>query len=479
MSARVLVVDDILPNVKLLEAKLSSEYYDVVTAASGSEALDKVKSESPDIILLDVMMPGMDGFEVCRAIKNSPDTAHIPVVMVTALTDSEDRVHGLEAGADDFLSKPVNDTALMARVRSLVRLKMTIDEWRVRENTANQFGVVSENSNVMEQPYEEATVLVVEDQSFETDKMRDILRRDRHDVRLVASGAEAMEQVAKQDFDLIIVSLNLEEEDGLRLCSHLRTRDNIRSVPILMVGTDEDLPKIAHGLEIGAHDYIIRPVDRNELLARARTQIRRKRFQESLRSNYEFSLSMALTDPLTGLYNRRYLEVHLQKLLRKNEDNRKLLAVLMMDIDYFKKVNDTHGHGVGDEILKEFARRLERNLRSFDLVARLGGEEFVAILPDITPELSYQIAERLRGAIGEEPFACSVPDGTIQVTTSVGGALIDYGSHSTQSVLDRADKCLYAAKDRGRNCTVFENVGKLDPEQFKSARRRALGGEEI
>ncbi len=137
MSARILVVDDILPNVKLLEAKLSSEYYDVLTATSGEEALQKVAQDSPDIILLDVMMPGMDGFEVCRRIKTNPAYAHIPVVMVTALTDNTDKVRGLEAGADDFLSKPVNDTALMARVRSLVRLKMTVDEWRVRENTAN------------------------------------------------------------------------------------------------------------------------------------------------------------------------------------------------------------------------------------------------------------------------------------------------------------------------------------------------------
>ena len=127
MSARVLVVDDILPNVKLLEAKLASEYYDVLTATNGMDALEKVASQSPDIVLLDVMMPGMDGFEVCARIKADPSTAHIPVVMVTALTDTADRIKGLEAGADDFLSKPLNDIALMSRVRSLVRLKMTVD----------------------------------------------------------------------------------------------------------------------------------------------------------------------------------------------------------------------------------------------------------------------------------------------------------------------------------------------------------------
>ena len=168
MSARVMVVDDILPNVKLLEAKLASEYYDVITATSGKEALEKIKSSNPDLVLLDVMMPEMDGFQVCQAIKSEPETSHIPVVMVTALTDAEDKVRGLDAGADDFLSKPINDTALMARVRSLVRLKMALDEWRVRENTANQLGVVEESmTSVMEQSVDGATVLVVEDKDFE------------------------------------------------------------------------------------------------------------------------------------------------------------------------------------------------------------------------------------------------------------------------------------------------------------------------
>ena len=466
MSARVLVVDDILPNVKLLEAKLSSEYYDVLTATSGDEALRKVDNDSPDIILLDVMMPGMDGFEVCRRIKDNPAHAHIPVVMVTALTDSEDKVRGLEAGADDFLSKPVNDTALMARVRSLVRLKMTVDEWRARETTASQLGVVDQQASVMNEPVINARVLMIEDQNFEADKIAETLHRDNDTVIPVESGMKAMEYASQHDFDLLVVSLNLKREDGLRLCSHLRSNERTRSVPILMISSEEDLDKVAHGLEIGAHDYIMRPVDRNEFLARARTQIRRKRFQERLRANYEVSLSMALTDSLTGLYNRRYLEVHMQKLLQKNQESKKNLCVLLLDIDHFKAVNDKYGHGVGDEVLKTFAFRLQDNLRSFDLVARLGGEEFVAILPDTTDDLAQFVAERLRRSISDKPIRCKAPEGQLHVTTSIGGAIIQPGEHTVVEVLSRADKMLYDAKNGGRNCTVFENYGKLDPEKF-------------
>ncbi len=466
MSARVLVVDDIMPNVKLLEVKLSSEYYDVLTATGGEEALRKVETESPDIVLLDVMMPGMDGFEVCERIKKNAGTAHIPVVMVTALTDTEDRVRGLEAGADDFLSKPVNDTALMARVRSLVRLKMTVDEWRVRENTASHLGVVDDNSSVMDEPVEKARVLIVEDQSFETEKFINVLKQDEDITIPVASGAEAMDHIVTDRFDLMIISINLRNEDGLRLCSHLRSNERTRSTPILMVAEEDDLQKVAHGLEIGAHDYIMRPVDRNEFLARCRTQIRRKRFQERLRSNYEISLSMALTDPLTGLYNRRYLEVHLQKLLNTNETRRKKLGLLMLDIDHFKIVNDTYGHNVGDEVLKEYSQRLADSVRSFDLVSRLGGEEFVILLPDVTPGRAHSIAERLRTAIADTPFKCDVPGGRLDVTTSIGGAIIESGGHTSTEVLKRADDALYEAKNNGRNCVVFEGTGKLDPEEY-------------
>lgn len=477
MSARVLVVDDILPNVKLLEAKLHGEYYEVVTASSGEEALRKIVEHSPDLVLLDVMMPGMDGFEVCRRIKANPQVAHIPVVMVTALTDTEDRVRGLESGADDFLSKPVNDIALMARVRSLVRLKMTIDEWRARETTASQLGVVDENSSVMTQPVDGARVLLIEDMAFEVNKIRETLQRDSDILIQADSGMAALQHINQNDFDLIIVSLNLKNEDGLRFCSHLRSNEKTRNSPIIMLGNEEDLPKIAHGLEIGAHDYIMRPVDRNELLARVRTQVRRKRFQERLRANYEISLSMALTDALTGLYNRRYFEVHLQKMLQNTQSQKKTMGLLYMDIDHFKSINDKYGHNVGDEILKTFAQRIKDSLRSFDLVARLGGEEFIAIMPDVTPDLAYSISERLRRAVAEKPFACSAPEGQIDVTCSFGGLVLEGDAIDPAQYLEiikRSDEQLYQAKHNGRNVVYFETKGRLNPDEFKLEERKFL-----
>lgn len=466
MSARVLVVDDILPNVKLLEAKLSSEYFDVVTALNGQDALQLAEEKSPDIVLLDIMMPGMDGFEVCERLKANPKTAHIPVVMVTALTDATDRVRGLEAGADDFLSKPLNDTALMARVRSLVRLKMTIDEWRIRENTASQFGVMSGVDTQMAEESGNAKILVVEDKTFESDKFIETLQRDEDSVIPAVSGDQAIMLAQEHDFDLVTVSLNMDGEDGLRLISHLRSNERTRSIPILMVAMEEDMKRVAQGLEIGAHDYILRPVDRNELLARARTQVRRKRYQERLRENYEQSLNMALTDTLTGLFNRRYLNAHFEKILGNIARTQKPIGILMMDIDHFKSVNDTYGHQVGDEVLIEFSDRIAKRLRSFDLIARMGGEEFVAILPDITPQVAMQVSERLRQSIADEPFNVSAPEGHIRCSVSMGGVIIDDADIGVEQALKLADDCLYKAKEGGRNRSVFHNIGVVTPDMY-------------
>ncbi|WP_029014126.1 PleD family two-component system response regulator [Niveispirillum irakense] len=462
MSARVLVVDDVLPNVKLLAAKLTREYFDVVTANSGPEALERVKAQQPDIILLDVMMPGMDGFEVCERIRSDPATMHIPVVMVTALSDVSDRVRGLEAGADDFLTKPVNDVALFARVRSLVRLKMMMDEWRLRESTSGQLGMLVSTDSVQTQTSEGARVLVVEDSSIDLDKIGETLSRDRDHVVAADNCAAGLELALGQEFELIIVSLTLMREDGLRLCSQLRSHEQTRQIPILLLADETDMDRVAKGLELGANDYLIKPIDRNELLARARTQVRRKRYQDRLRANYEQSLSMALTDSLTGLFNRRYLSAHLPRLLDRSGGNAKPVATLLFDIDHFKVVNDSWGHGVGDEVLKEVATRASRNLRNFDLVARLGGEEFVVIMPDTDLAQAMMVAERLRRRIGNEPFTVNAPVGNISVTISIGVAVAD-GSptddgkpESGEQLLRRADTALYKAKRAGRNRVVAD-----------------------
>ncbi|MCP5433687.1 MAG: PleD family two-component system response regulator [Alphaproteobacteria bacterium] len=454
MSARVLVVDDVPANVKLLEAQLTAEYFEVATAYRGEQALEIVKNEPPDIVLLDVMMPGMDGFEVCRRLKGSPDTAHIPIVMVTALDQPADRVHGLEAGADDFLTKPVDELALMARVRSLVRLKMMTDELRMRQITGQSLGILDDPVVVgADDDQLKGHILVVEDRAPSARTIEETLGQ-RHEVKVESDVESALVQMRGADFDLFIVSLALEKADGLRLCSQIRSSERARNVPILALIQDNDTRKLARALEMGVNDYLVRPIDRNELTARVRTQLRRKRYADRLKQNLQLSLEMAITDQLTGLYNRRYLVSHLKTLLDNAVSTGKPMSFLILDIDFFKRVNDTYGHDVGDEVLAEFARRIALNTRGIDLACRYGGEEFVVAMPDTDLSFAYQIAERLRKDVEARPFWVSNASGGLQVTVSIGVTACEGASDTAEKLLKRADDALYRAKRDGRNRVV-------------------------
>ncbi len=456
MTARVLVVDDIKANVKLLEARLMAEYFQVITASNGPDALTICENGECDMVLLDVMMPGMDGFEICRRLKRSPNTAHLPVVMVTALDQPEDRVKGLDSGADDFLSKPVNDLALVTRVRSLVRLKLLTDELRLRASTGRDFGVeqlIDTRSEAAMRP--RGHLLVVDDKSSSYEKLVRLLSRE-HDVQVITAPQDALFQAAEGNFDCLILSMEIDDFDGLRLCSQLRSLERTRMMPIVIYCNSEDDQMIIRGLDIGVNDFLVRPFDQHELMARVRTQIRRKRYNDQLRNSVQETMELAIRDGLTGLHNRRYMDTHISSLFDKAVARRKPFSVIITDIDYFKAVNDNHGHIVGDEVLKEFSRRLQRNIRNIDLACRYGGEEFVVVMPDTDIAFARVVAERIRTEIAIHPFVVSNGAKQVPITISLGVASLSPGDKRADFLIKRADDALYAAKNAGRNRVMIE-----------------------
>jgi two-component system, cell cycle response regulator len=453
MTARVLVVDDVPANVKLLEARLSAEYFDVITAMSGEEALTICERAECDLVLLDVMMPDMDGFEVCRRLKTNPATHHIPVILVTALDQPSDRVRGLDAGADDFLTKPIPDPALIARVRSLARLKMTTDELRMRAVTSRDIGIESPEREAVADTGRGGRVLIVDDRLGSYERIAAVLAAEQT-VEVEANPNEALFRAADGSYDLLIVSLGLENFDALRLCSQIRSLDRTRNLPILAIAEPDNNARMIRGLEIGVSDYLMRPIDKNELLARARSQIRKRRYTERLRDNVQMSIEMAITDALTGLFNRRYMESHLATLIEQAILRGKPLTALVLDIDYFKSINDSHGHDAGDDVLREFALRIKRSIRGIDLACRYGGEEFVVIMPETDIAVAAMVAERLRRRIAADPFAIQQGARTIPVTISIGVAAIRGKEDNAASILKRADQALYQAKRGGRNRVV-------------------------
>lgn len=450
MVARILVVDDIEANVRMLSAKLTAEYYEVITALDGPTALALAAEEKPDIVLLDIMMPGMDGFEVCRRLKDDPLTRHIPVVLVTALDGRNDRIQGLECGADEFLNKPIDDVMLFSRVRSLTRLKLVIDELRQREASGRRMGVIAGAAARLAGTG--GRILIVDDNERQAQRLATELAIEHRPV--IETDPDKALLAARGPVDLMILNSTGRGFDGLRLAAQIRSDEITRHLPLLAIVDPDERPRMVKALELGINDILPKPIDPQELSARVRTQVKRKRYTDFLRNNLDQSLEAAVTDQLTGLHNRRYMASQLEALVARAAKGGEAASALLIDIDHFKKINDSFGHDVGDEVLREFAVRVASNVRAIDLPCRYGGEEFVVIMPDTPLAGAQRVAERIRLHVAGSPFRVAGGAELLSVTISIGVA-VSLGENDTpQALLKRADEALYEAKSTGRNKVI-------------------------
>lgn len=449
MTANVLVVDDIESNVKLLEAKLLGEYYTVFTANNGKDALDVLALNRIDIILLDAMMPNIDGFEICKRIKSNPYTIHIPVIMVTALSETEDRIKGLEAGADEFLTKPIDDTALFARVRSLARMKAVIDELKLRNTTNAELGgdVIEIKDN-----FSDSKILLVNDDIVQARNIHKMLLSLTPNIKII-SDINELEKDSEYTPDLVIISCQLEQGDPLRISVMLRSDAKFHDTVLILQAEEENTSIVIKGLELGINDYFTYQVDKNELLARIRTQLKRKHYQDTLRNDLELSVNLSIKDGLTGIFNRHYFDTHIKQIVKKSTDSKRPLCLLMCDIDHFKQVNDTYGHQAGDIVLKTIANVLKSIFRITDLVARYGGEEFAILLKDITIDEAMYIVQRARTRVESIDFKVKTQKDPIKKTISIGVTEYKIGE-SISDFIERTDKALYQAKEDGRNKVI-------------------------
>ncbi|MFC7552048.1 diguanylate cyclase [Pseudoroseomonas wenyumeiae] len=270
-------------------------------------------------------------------------------------------------------------------------MKQVLDAFRLRAETAQELGFTPEPQPSTNLAGAEA-LLVTEDVN-EAELLSSVLSGDGIQIRLASDPATAWSMLEDEQYDLALLSLSMEG-GGLRFASRLRAQAPTRDLPVLLIGDADQKDLILRGFDLGANDHVLRPVDPNELRARARNQIRRKRYQERLQAELNRSLEMAVTDGLTGLRNRRYITRHLEGLLRAGG-----VALLMLDVDRFKTVNDTYGHAAGDQVLQDVALRMRRHLRAVDVVARFGGEEFVVAMAGAGQEEALQVAERLRESL--------------------------------------------------------------------------------
>jgi two-component system, cell cycle response regulator len=453
---RILIVDDEPLNIKLLKGKLPEGKYETLSCTGGKEAVRIATREEPDLILLDIMMPDMDGFTVSRLLKENPSTREIPIILVTALDGLENKLKGLETGADEFLTKPVNTIELLSRINSLLRLKQYRERLTLRHQSQRSFSVTNGRADKSEESSNPARILIVEDDEKDCQIFKNFFKGRGYVLERAKSGEEALDLVLWKDFDLIILDVLLPGLDGFEICSRMKNAAQTRDIQIILATCLPDLTNKIKGIELGADDYLIKPVNARELQARTKVLLDKKRCMDLLRLNYESALNSAIYDGLTTLYNQAYFRKFFEQELKRAARQKYQVALIIMDVDNFKDINDSWGHLSGDHILSELGSVIKNNVRDIDLAARYGGDEFALVLPYAERDETIQVAERLRSAIVNRLFQLKNEAKALRLTVSIGIAFFPTNGSTPEEVIRNADQALYLAKQEGKNrCNVF------------------------
>ena len=455
-KSKILVVDDEPLNVKLLCAMIPSEQYETASAFSGDEALKIVRDFRPDLILLDIMMPGLNGYDLTRILKNNTESCDIPIVLITAFSGSEYEIKGLEAGADEFLNKPVNKTELLTRAKSLIRLRQYKEQIKSRTCSINSVTSNIDEKNCLDSAeLNLPTILIVEDNKIDAKLLQRYLHGEPYQIKFTSDGENAISRSQQERIDVILLDLLLPGKSGFDVCSALKEKESTQNIQIVAITGLSDLESKLKGIELGVDDYLIKPVNMHILRTRVKSLVKKKALLDRLCDKYEMAVHSAITDKLTGLYNRRYFDHFLDFEIKRSSRQKASLALLMMDIDNFKIINDTLGHLFGDKILNKLGDIIKSIIRETDLAARYGGEEFSIVMSNTGLEEATEIAERLRKAISEHNFDIT----NRPITVSIGIALYPSDSTSLQDLLSNADRALYRSKHEGKNrVCVYSNT---------------------
>ena len=456
MAGRILIVDAVATNRIVLKVKLSAACYETSFALEAATCLAEARTRTPDLILLASTLPDLDGGDLLRQLRGDPATRDIPVVIILPQADTEATLTALRAGADDVLARPLDDQVLLARLRGLLRAREGAQELAFGDAAREAVGFAEASEGFATQG---AIALVMERPETALRWRKDLAAHLSDRVVAMARDdalAEAAAGCSRAPDVYVIEAEPGAGSAGLRLLSDLRSRAGSRRSAICMVLPETSGPAAAIAFDLGADDLVSASVDPREMALRLRRLLVHKRRTDRMRATIEDGLRLAVIDPLTGLHNRRYALAQVGRIADAARVSPEGYAVLAIDLDRFKKVNDIWGHAAGDAVLVEVARRLSAGLRSTDLLARMGGEEFLVVLPDTGLAEARQIAERLCRSVESPPIALPAC-GTLAVTVSIGlavaGGLPDRGDGAApvSAIIDRADRALLTAKAGGRN----------------------------
>lgn len=481
MPAQILVVDDLLLSRMVLRVKLSAACYDVRQAATGAAALRHISEHAPALVLLDFNLPGATGLEICQQLRSTPATSSIPVILYSADQSRATRLQALAAGADDFLTKPIDDAYLMSRISALLRTRAVEKDYHAGSTPTLRHGLAEAASRF--QPASRVTLIRSSSILATTspEAWHDIatgLFNDACSLSALLSGSDTVQRP-----DVLLLAPEILEEQGLHVIAELRARASTCHIPVAALLDANTQTSPAMVLDLGAEMALRMPLDAQEVQLRLQTMIKRKHKADAMRQALGAELDLASRDPLTGLFNRRHAMSRLSDIVAAPpEEADRSYAILLIDLDNFKRVNDCFGHSAGDEVLIEASARMQDAIGPHNLLARYGGEEFLLLMPDADIAQAADMAENIRRQIAGRAYQLTTRNYCLQVTASVGVTVQTPTTpdapnsilERVRQVVDHADRALHIAKSTGRN-RVSVGDCSISPDCVPAARCARVG----
>jgi two-component system cell cycle response regulator len=447
--SKVLIIDDSEISAKHLSKQLAANYFDVVATKNADEALELIGADFFKVVIIDLVMPNIDCFELCSKIKNlSP---FLPIFTTSHIVEDEARIKSIKVGAEDFIIKPFDLELFITRMRACIKAKDDIDLLISRNKHVDMQSVTSLNFNL-----NSSNIIAIDDDIAEASYINDELLTKVGTLEIKEKISDFSEESLNKA-ELIIASGYLVDCYGVEICTRIKNSSSTAEKPILLLADQDDVELLEEAFQAGIVDYVASPIDGVELFLKVQRILKRIAIRRNLEGKLSHDLDLAIVDPLTNLYNRRYFDTKTISLIETARNKSQPLSIAIADIDKFKSVNDTYGHLVGDQVLIETAKRIKNITQEKGTTFRFGGEEFIILMENTSIEEASKIAENIRLAMETEPYNISVEPHKINCTLSLGVACLKDTDQNMNDIIKRSDEGLYLAKNSGRNRVVTTN----------------------